>query len=189
MFAAAIWLDEPALICDLRQSEIEDLCVTALGHEDIGGLDIAMDDSLTMGRVQRIGDLNGERQYGFELNRPSRDEMLERDAVEEFHGDKRLAVLLANVVDRANVGMVQRRCCLRFALEARQCLSVARNVVRQEFEGYKTVKARVLSLVHHSHSTAAELSDYAVVRNRRVDHGRSGAEWMADSRANSSYSQ
>jgi len=30
---------------DLGQSEIENLCVPAIGHEQIGGLDVAMNDA------------------------------------------------------------------------------------------------------------------------------------------------
>ena len=41
-----------------RQTEVQNLRVpAALSHENVGGLDIAMDDSLTVCRVQRIRDL------------------------------------------------------------------------------------------------------------------------------------
>ena len=54
------------------------------------------------------------------LQRPARDAVLQRHAVQKLHGDERLAVLLADVVDRADVGMVQRGGGLRLALEAAQ---------------------------------------------------------------------
>ena len=77
---------------------------------------------------------------------------------------------LAHVMDRADVGMVQRRGSLRFALEARQRLGISGHVFGQELESDKTVKARVLSLVDHSHASAAEHLDYAVVGDSGVDH-------------------
>ena len=44
--------------------------------------------------------------------------MLQRHAIQKLHGDERFAVLFVNFVDRADVGMVQSRGGLRFALEA-----------------------------------------------------------------------
>ena len=53
------------------------------------------------------------------------DDVLQRFTVQELHGDECLTVLLANVVDRADVRMVERGRGLRFALKAGQRLRVA----------------------------------------------------------------
>ena len=65
--------------------------------------------------------------------------------------------------------MVERRCRFGFAPEALQRLPVVRHLVRQEFEGHETVQASVLSLVHYTHSAAAEFLQDAVVRDRLAD--------------------
>src|SRR5208283_2247962 len=49
-------------------------------------------------------------------------------------------------------------------------LWIAGKLFRQKFEGGKSVKPRVLGLVHHTHATAAELLDDAVMRDDLVDH-------------------
>ena len=77
----------------------------------------------------------------------------------------------ANVVNRADVGMVQRRRRLRLALETRQRLRIARDVVGQELQRDEAVQARVLGLVDHAHAAAAQLLDDAVVRDGLADHG------------------
>ena len=49
---------------NLCQAEIEDLGMSAFRDEDVGRLDIAMDDSLGVRCFKSIGDFNGERQQG-----------------------------------------------------------------------------------------------------------------------------
>ena len=43
---------------DFCQTEVENLGVSALGHEDVGRLNVAMDDALGMCGVEAAGDLN-----------------------------------------------------------------------------------------------------------------------------------
>src|SRR5262249_33665180 len=67
------------------------------------------------------------RKNGFQFHCTPADAMLQRLPVPRLHGDNRPAVLLANVVDGANVRMVQRGSGLRFALNrASACGSRAR---------------------------------------------------------------
>ena len=77
---------------------------------------------------------------------------------------------LAHVMDRADVGMVQRRGRLCFTPETLQRLGALGHVFRQEFERDETVQACVLGLIDDAHTTATEFLDEAVVRDRRVDH-------------------
>ena len=48
------------------------------------------------------------------------DALLQRRPVEELHDEERAAVLLADIVDRADVGVIQRRCGPRLAAETGQ---------------------------------------------------------------------
>ena len=98
--------------------------------------------------------------------------VLQRQAVEELHDDEGAAVFLADVVDGADVGMVQRRRSLRLAPEALQSLRVLGHVFGQELERDETVEPGVLGLVHDAHSAAAQLANDAVVGNSCVDHWR-----------------
>ncbi len=51
--------------------------------------------------------------------------MLQRETVQELHHDKRLTVLLTDIVNRADVGMVECGSRLRFPAEPFECLMVA----------------------------------------------------------------
>ena len=44
--------------CDLRQPEIQNLGVAALGDKNIGGFDVAVDDAFGVRGVECVGNLN-----------------------------------------------------------------------------------------------------------------------------------
>jgi hypothetical protein len=99
------------------------------------------------------------------------DHVLEGGAVEELHGQKGSAVLFSDVVDGADIRMIERRCCLRFALKACQGLGVGGQIIGQELQRHKTMQPHIFSFVNHSHSPSAELLDDAVMRNGLANHG------------------
>src|ERR1700730_12790931 len=93
------------------------------------------------------------------------DAMLQRHAIQTLHGDEVLPLSLVNLEDHADVGMVQGRCGLSFALEAFQRLRVMRQVVWQELQRDKTVESRIFRLVDNAHTAAAEFLDDSVMRD------------------------
>jgi hypothetical protein len=58
VFCAAIWLGGLVRIITLGQPEIQDLGVPTLSHENIRGLDVAVNDTLRVSCIQRIGNLD-----------------------------------------------------------------------------------------------------------------------------------
>src|SRR6202021_3052856 len=91
------------------QAKIQNFRVAALGDENVGGLDVAMDDVLGVRRVQTFGNLHRNIQDGFDLDRPAADAVLQRLPVQKLHGDEGLAGFFADVMNGAGVGVVQRR--------------------------------------------------------------------------------
>ena len=156
---------------DFGQPEVENLSVPAAGDEQIGRLDIAVNDPGGVRRFQRVGDLDRERQEPIDLERAPGDPMLQRHPVEELHDEERAAALLADVVDGADVGVVQRRGGPCLAAESGQRLGITSKVGRQELQRDEALQARILGLVHDTHAAAAELLDDAVVRERLTDQG------------------
>ena len=108
----------------------------------------------------------------FDLQRTALDLVLESRAVQQFHGDEGLALLLADVVDGADIGMVQSGGRPGLALEAVQGLRVLGNIFRQELQSDKAVQPGVFGLVNHAHAAATELLDDAVMRDGLADHWR-----------------
>src|SRR5579862_8555631 len=123
-----------------------------------------MNDALGMRSVQAVGNVDRENQKFFQFQRLALDLVLQRYAVQELHADEGFAVLLADVVDGADIGVVQRGGGLCFALKSAENGWIAGHIVGQKFQGDKTVQARVFRLVHDTHAAAAKLFRDAVVR-------------------------
>jgi hypothetical protein len=51
-------------------------------------------------------------------------------------------------------------------------LRIPRNIVGQELQGDEAMQLYVLGLVHHTHTTATELLDDAIVRDGLPNHSR-----------------
>src|SRR5215469_15365896 len=92
-------------------------------------------------------------------------------AFQALHDYERLVSLLTDVVNRADVRMIQGGSSTGFPTEAFKCLGGFRKVVRKKFQGNSAAKFRVLGLVHNAHSTAAELLHDAVMRDGLSDEG------------------
>jgi hypothetical protein len=95
--------------------------------------------------------------------------VLQGRAVQKLHGDERLSALLADVVNRADVGMVQRGRGLGFALKASERLWATGNVFGQEFHSDEAMQPRVFGLIYHAHAATPEFLDDAVVRDGLAD--------------------
>src|SRR6266404_8862424 len=106
----------------LRQSKIQNLRVTPLGYKNICRLDVAVHDSLGMRGVQGVGHLNWQWEQNFSFDRLSVDAVLQRLAIEKFHGNEGLTVVFADFMDGANIWMVQGGSSLCLAVKASQRL-------------------------------------------------------------------
>ena len=153
------------------EAEVENFRAAALGDEDVGGFYIAVDDSGVVGGVEGVGAVDADFEEAFEFERVRGDEVLERGAVEKFHGDEGAAVVFADVVDGADVGMVQRGGGTRFTLESFERLRIVGEIVGKKFESDEAAEARVFGFVDDAHSATAEFFDDAVVRNCLADEG------------------
>jgi hypothetical protein len=129
-----------------------------------------MDDALGVGDVESIGNLNSEVKDLRKWKRVAMNMLAQGLAVNEFHGDERTMILLANVVDGANAGVVESGSGVGFAAKALQSLGILRHVFGQKLEGDGAVQASVLGFVDHTHSASTEFFNDAKVRDGLVDH-------------------
>ena len=144
--------------------------MTAFGDKDVGGLDVAVNDAFGVSRVEGVGNFDGQGKNLAGLHRTARDAVLQGYAIQKLHGDEGLAVLLADIVNRTDVGVIQSGGGLGFALKTAERLGIASDFVGKEFQSDEAVQAGVLSLVNHAHAAATELFDDAIVGNGLADH-------------------
>jgi hypothetical protein len=150
---------------NLSQAKVENLGMATLGHEEVGGLDVAMDDSRGMCRLKSVGNLDGDGQKNVRFHGTPRHSVFQCQPVQKLHGDERLARVLSNLVNGADVGMIQRGGRAGFPAEAFQCLRVLCPVFGKEFQRREAAEFRVFRLVHHAHPATAKLLDDAVMRD------------------------
>ena len=105
--------------------------MTARGDEDVGGFDVAMDDPRAVRCIQCVGDFDGQAKEVFRspLGR-ARDPVLQRGSIQELHHDEGAAVLLADVINRADIGVIQSGSGSGLAPETVQGLRVAGEFAR-----------------------------------------------------------
>ena len=153
------------------EAEVKNFGVAPLGDEDVGGLDVAVDDAFGVGGVEAVGDVNREGEKLFEFERRAGDGVLKSSAIEKLHGDETLAGVLADFVDGANVGMVEGGSRAGFAAEAFKRLRIFREIVGKEFQGDETAEVRVFGFVDDTHATPTNFAENFVMGDRLAEEG------------------
>ena len=152
--------------------------MSSFGNEDVCWLNVTMDDARGVSGIERVGDLDTQREDVFGFQRTAGDTMFQRHPVQELHGDEGLTVRITDVVDGADVGMVQGRSRSRFALKSGNGLGMASNFRRQELERREPVQSDIFGLIDDTHAAAAELVDDVVMGEGLADKGIVGLGWV-----------
>ena len=142
-----------------------------------------MDDARAMRRVERVADLDRDPQRLAGGSGPARQTLGQRLAFEILQHQKANRVTseagsgrgpaLADVVERADVRMIERRDRARFALEAVAELRIGRELRRQNFDRDRAIEARVARPIDFAHAARAnERDDFidAKLRSSRQGH-------------------
>ena len=135
----------------------------AADQEDVGGLDVAVHQAGAVRGVQGTGHLRADLDGLRHGHGPTRQPLGQRLALQQLHHqvvqrELRWSIgrLLADVVQRADVGMVQGRHGACLAVEPLAKLRVGRQAVRQDLDGDRAVQPRVPRAVDLSHAARAE---------------------------------
>ena len=114
-----------------------------------------MDEAPAMGGVQGIGDLAAVAQHLIERQRSPLQPLRQRLSLEVFHDEEVDAVVTADVVERADVRVRERRDGLRFALETLAERRVGGQPGRQDLDGHIAAEPCVPAAIHFAHAARA----------------------------------
>jgi hypothetical protein len=160
----------------LCQSEVEDLRARVAGaprfrlQHDVGGLQIAVDDPFLMRRIERGGDLSGNSESLGDGQRPARQPICERWALDQLEDERRHAITFFQSVDRADVGMVERGEQPRLAREAHAPFRIGCELRRQDLDRDVAPELGVARPIDLAHAARAKRGDKGVRAELAADH-------------------
>ena len=137
------------------QAEVEQLGARLRQH-DVARLEIAVDHPLAVGRGQRVGDLRPVLQRLIGSERALGQAVGQRPALEVLHHQVVHTAVLADVVQRADVGVVQVGDRPRLALESLPRLGLVGQVARKHLDRHGPVEPRVARPVDLAHTASAQ---------------------------------
>ena len=97
----------------------------------LDGLDVAVDQAAAVDRGERVRELRADSSSRSPRQRPAGDHLVQRPPLEQLADQEGLAVLLARVVDRADVRVADQRGDVRLAAEALDRASRSRQLLRR----------------------------------------------------------
>src|SRR6202162_3839525 len=167
------------------QSEVEELD-PRLGQHDVAGLQIPVHDPLPVRLVQRIGDLDPVAKRPLEGKRALDQTLRERPPLQVLHDEVLDAVLVPDVVQRADVGVRELRDHPGLPLEALTHFGCGGAMRRQDLDRDYALEPSVPRPVNLTHAARAERREDLVraeSRSCRQCHesspGGSNRSWLA----------
>src|SRR5262245_17489694 len=134
-----------------------------------------MDDSVAVRLVERVRDLRRIAQRLVDRQAPAREAVAERLAFEQLHHQEADAVLLTDVVQRADVRVVQAGDGAGLTLEALAQIWIGREMLGQHFDRDEAIEPAIARSVDLAHAARAKWRHDLVWAERgtgRQRHGR-----------------
>ena len=130
--------------------------IGALLEEDVPGLHVSVDESVCVSRIECTGELFDQEDRAPDAKTAALEDLLEVRALHETHCDVEQPVLLAGVVDRNDVGVVDGRRNVRLTHEPLPELLIPGQLGGEDLERHLSPQAKLLGHVDDAHAAAAE---------------------------------
>ncbi len=160
-----------------RDAEIGHLHAALPVHEDVLGLDVAMDDAVSMGVIHRGEDADGHAQRLIRRDAAFfPDQLLERLTVHELHDDVAHLAVDTHVQHVHDVLVRDLAGRLGFAAEPAHELLIGFVLRPEHLDGHSSFSNFVVGPIDHRHAAGSNDGfDDVSVRERAADHRRSSS--------------
>ena len=152
----------------LGEAEVGDVGLSRGVDQDVGGLDVAMDDASRVGVVQGEGDLPGDLEGATGREALALGEVGEWEAVDEAHREVVDVAVLLGVVDLDDVGVLELRAGAGLPVEPLEELGGGVLPGDEDLEGDEASEGGLAGLVHDPHPSVGDLIDDLVAGVRAV---------------------
>jgi hypothetical protein len=149
------------LLAHLGQPEVQHFGALP-GQHDVARLEIAMGDACPMRAVERIANFRGDPQRLIQRQRTFLQTPVQAFAFQVLHHQEAGAVLVSDIVQSANIRMIQSRNRSRLSLEPLPHLRDARTGRRQDLDRHGPGKPGVFRAVDLPHSASAQQGDHFI---------------------------
>ena len=134
----------------------------AADEEDVAGRQITMHDAGAVSSVECRRHLDRELERARNRQRPLGQSRRQRLALQEFHDQEVDALFMPDVVQCADMRMIEGGNGARFAFEAFARLRIVVDARQQHLDRDGPVQPRVARLVHFAHAAGAKRRDHLV---------------------------
>ena len=166
-------LGQPAPVEDtLGQSEVGDVRPALVIEQDVGRLEVAVEDPALVRVVHGRGDLGHEPRDDTGIPGQPRLGRGKAAAGQERHAEIMQPVVLPDLEDRHDIRMFERSDDLRFVLESEQVLPRGEPAVEYHLQCDQTAWRELSGLINDAHTPAADLGEDLVTRHAWVEKRR-----------------
>ena len=120
----------------LGQAKVQKLDTSTLGDKHVAGFDVAMNNPFGVGRLQSFSDLYPELQELVCWKRLVLNPVQEGLSLQKLHHNKGLTLVISDVVNDADIGVIECRGRPSLSLEPLQCLAILGKLLRQELQSH-----------------------------------------------------
>jgi hypothetical protein len=154
---------------ELGETEVQDFETPVVGDEEIGRLQIAMNDGVLMGSGESLDELKGESEdFGFG-KWAGGESGAERAARNVFHYEEIGAALCIEIVDGGDVGMIEFWKCERLIVEAMANSFLGDGAGMEKLKSDVSIEVGIAGQINDTHPAAANLLKDTVVREFKPD--------------------
>src|SRR6266536_5961062 len=143
------------------EAEVTYLCGVFIDKQNIGRLNVTMNQTLLMRGTQSFRDLNAGLDHSFFAQACSLlDQIVEASMIHELHHHIILSVIRSRREDLDHIGIAHGGSKARLLLQLRSVVCITAKSPAQQFQRHKAIQERIARLINRAHPASAERLDH-----------------------------